>query len=40
MGAKRDFPETWESMLDMGYNVFMGNKLYDFLQIVKQRHFQ
>ena len=40
MGSKRDFPETWESMLEMGYNVFMGNKLYDFLQIVKQRHFQ
>lgn len=39
MGAKRDFPETWQSMLDMGYSIFMGNKLYDFLQIVKERHF-
>lgn len=40
MGVKRDFPETWQSMLDMGYNVFMGNKLYEFLRIVKERHFQ
>ena len=39
MGIKRDFPATWESMLEMGYSIFMGNKLYDFLAIVKQRHF-
>ena len=39
MGKYRDNPETWQSMLDMGYNVFMGNKLYDFLAMVKERHF-
>lgn len=39
MGHERDFPEVWMSMLDMGYSIFMGNRLYDLLQIVKQRHF-
>lgn len=39
MGGKRDNPVTWQSMLDMGYNIFMGNKLYDFLKMVKERHF-
>ncbi len=39
MGAKRDFPETWQSMLDMGYSIFMGNRLYELLRLVKERHF-
>ena len=39
MGKYRDNPETRQSMLDMGYNVFMGNRLYDFLAMVKERHF-
>lgn len=39
MGRYRDNPDTWQSMLDMGYNIFMGNKLYEFMKIVKQRHF-
>ena len=39
MGRDRDNPATWESMLEMGYNIFMGNKLYDFLALVKARHF-
>ena len=39
MGRYRDNPETWQSMLDMGYNIFMGNQLYEFLKIVKDRHF-
>lgn len=39
MGAERDHPEVWASMLDMGYRIFMGNRLYDLLRIVKERHF-
>lgn len=39
MGGKRDHPETWQLMLDTGYNIFMGNKLYEFLRILKERHF-
>ncbi len=39
MGIHRDFPETWQSMLKMGFNTFMGNRLYDFLKLVKERHF-
>lgn len=40
MGRDRDNPTTWASMLEMGYSIFMGNKLYDFLAMVKERHFQ
>ena len=40
MGRDRDNPATWASMLEMGYSIFMGNKLYDFLAMVKERHFQ
>jgi len=39
MGAERDCPAVWASMLDMGYSIFMGNRLYDLLTIVKTRHF-
>ena len=39
MGRYRDVPETWQSMLDMGYNIIMGNKLYVYLNMVKERHF-
>lgn len=39
MGHERDFPETWASMLDMGYSIFMGNRLYDLLRLLKERHF-
>ncbi len=39
MGAQRDRPEVWASMLEMGYSIFMGNRLYDLLRLVKQRHF-
>ena len=39
MGQHRDHPEHWQSMLDMGYSIFMGNRLYDLLRLVKERHF-
>ncbi len=39
MGEHRDKPEVWDSMLDMGYSIFMGNRLYDLLRLVKVRHF-
>ncbi len=39
MGERRDTPENWEAMLKMGYGIFMGNRLYDLLRLVKQRHF-
>lgn len=39
MGEHRDNPVFWQSMLDMGYSIFMGNKLYDLLRLVKERHF-
>ena len=39
MGHERDFPEVWDSMLDMGYSIFMSNRLYDLLRLLKQRHF-
>jgi hypothetical protein len=40
MGDHRDKPEVWEKMLAIGCGIFMGNKLYDLLRIVKQRHFE
>lgn len=39
MGEHRDNPVFWHSMLDMGYSIFMGNKLYELLDLVKKRHF-
>lgn len=38
MGVERDRPEVWASMLDMGYSIFMGNRLYDLLQFAKEQH--
>lgn len=39
MGEHRDNPVFWQSMLEMGYSIFMGNRLYDLLALVKERHF-
>lgn len=39
LGSHRDNPVYWQSMLDMGYSIFMGNRLYDLLKLVRERHF-
>lgn len=39
LGTRELFDETLEDMLSMGYDFIMANKIYDLLDVVKQRHF-
>ncbi len=34
-----DNHEHWEQMLDIGYNIIMGNRIYDVLKMTKERFF-
>jgi len=34
-----DNREHWEQMLEIGYNIIMGNKIYDVLKMIEELHF-
>ncbi len=37
---KNDVPENWQKMVDIGYNVIMGNTIYEMLKFVKEKEFK
>lgn len=36
---EKDVPENWQKMVDIGYNVIMGNTIYEMLKFVKEKAF-
>lgn len=37
--ASHDNREHWEQMTDIGYNIIMGNRIYELLRFTKERYF-
>lgn len=37
--AVHDNPDHWQQMVDIGYNIIMGNRIYELLAFTKARYF-